>query len=511
MPSRSYPEGSRRSAWIPDADPPVDIPLPMDMRFDVCIVGAGVAGLTTAYLLTREGRSVAVLDDGPVCGGMTQETSAHLASAIDDRYYEVERLHGSEGARLAAESHAAAIDRIERIVRDEGIDCDFERVDGYLFLGPGDEPELLDRERAAAHRAGLKGVTRLDRVPGLGFDTGPCLLFPNQAQFHPLKYLAAVGEAIIRDGGRIFTYSHVEEVEGGRDALVRTAHHAVSADAIVVATNTPINDRLVIHTKQAPYMSYVIGARIPRGSVPAALYWDTGDPYHYVRIQRMERGDDLLIIGGEDHKTGQAEDDDERHARLERWGRERFPMMGALDYAWSGQVMETIDGLAYIGRNPLDHDNVYVVTGDSGQGLTHGTIAGMLLTDLIMGRANRWTELYDPSRKSLRAAGTYIQEAANMAAQYVDWLTGGDVDSEDEIPRNSGAVVRKGAAKLAIYRDSQGAVHRCSAVCPHLGCIVGWNTVEETWDCPCHGSRFDRFGKVINGPSNEDLARVEPP
>ncbi len=509
MPSLSYPEGSRRSVWIPTADPPICIPLTIDLRTDVCIVGAGIAGLTTAYLLMRAGRSVVVLDDGPVGGGMTQETTAHLASAIDDRYIEIERVHGRDGARLAAESHRVAIDRIEQIISAEGIACDFERVDGYLFPATGDDAELLDRELAAAHRAGLTGVTRLERVPGLEFDTGPCLRFPDQAQFHPLRYLAALGDAILRDGGRIFTQSHVDEVAGGQEAKVRTGGHVVSADAIVVATNTPINDRLVIHTKQAPYLSYVIGARIPRGSVPAALYWDTGDPYHYVRIQRMDRGDDLLIIGGEDHKTGQAEDADERHARLERWGRERFPMMGNLDYAWSGQVMETIDGLAYIGRNPMDHDNVFVVTGDSGQGLTHGTIAGMLLTDLITGRENRWAELYDPSRKSLRTVGTFIQEAANVAAQYLDWVTAGDVDSEEEIARNSGAVVRRGAAKLAIYRDSHGALHRRSAVCPHLGCIVGWNAVEETWDCPCHGSRFDRFGTVVNGPANEDLRLVE--
>jgi Rieske Fe-S protein len=283
-----------------------------------------------------------------------------------------------------------------------------------------------------------------------------------------------------------------------------------------VATNTPINDQFAIHTKQAPYLSYVIGARIPSGSVPTALYWDTGPvsqqgrpvPYHYVRLQAI-RGDSahaLLIVGGEDHKTGQAEDTQERHHRLELWARERFPQMGDIEFVWSGQVMESIDGLAFIGRNPMDEANVYVVTGDSGMGMTHGTIAGMLLTDMIMGRENPWATLYDPSRKTLGALGVFTGEVANMALQYTDWVTGGDVSSADEIVNDSGAVIRRGMSKVAVYRDEAGTLHERSAVCGHLGCIVHWNPTEKTWDCPCHGSRFDKLGKVLNGPANSDLA-----
>ncbi|HYG65040.1 MAG TPA: FAD-dependent oxidoreductase, partial [Thermoanaerobaculia bacterium] len=228
----------------------------------------------------------------------------------------------------------------------------------------------------------------------------------------------------------------------------------------------------------------------------------------YVRVQ--SQGDyDVLIVGGEDHKTGQADDTKERHVRLEAWARVRFPRMGPVDFTWAGQVMETIDGLAFIGRNPMDKDNVYIVTGDSGMGMTHGTIAGILLTDLILGRDNRWATLYDPARKTLRAAGEYAKEALNMAAQYSDWVTGGDVGSTDEIAPDSGAVVRRGLAKVAVYRDANGVLHERLAVCTHLGCIVSWNTSEKTWDCPCHGSRFDRFGKVLNGPANRDLAEVE--
>jgi glycine/D-amino acid oxidase-like deaminating enzyme/nitrite reductase/ring-hydroxylating ferredoxin subunit len=496
-------------------------PLAEDAKADVCVVGAGIAGMTTAYLLARQGKSVVVLDDGPIAGGQTQRTTAHLSNAIDDRYFEIERLHGLKGARLAAESHSAAIDRIEAIVREEQIACDFERLDGYLFLPPGEAPEVLDRELAAAHRAGLTGVERLPRAPLTPFDTGPCLRFPDQGQFHPLKYLAGLARAIERDGGRIFTGTHAGSIEGGTSARVKTTTGAVvTANAVVVATNIPVNDLVAIHTKQAPYLTYVIGARVPRGSVAKGLYWDTLDPYHYVRLQALppEEGagdqaglsnDDVLIVGGEDHKTGQADDQAERYVRLEAWARDRFPMMEEVEFRWSGQVMETIDGLAFIGRNPLDQPNVFIVTGDSGMGMTHGTIAGILLTDLILGRENPWATLYDPSRKTLRAAGVFAKENLNVVRQYGDWLTGGEVNSLEEIRWGTGAVVRRGLSKVAVYRDEQGALHECSAVCPHLGCIVDWNDAEKTWDCPCHGSRFDQLGRALNGPANRDLGRVD--
>ncbi len=501
-----------QSVWAATVQMPSCPSLQTDIRADVCIVGAGIAGLTTAYLLTQAGKSVVVLDDGPLAGGMTQVTTAHLSNALDDRYVEMERLHGERGARLAAESHTAAINRIEAIVKKEGIDCDFERLNGYLFLGPDEKVELLERELAAAHRASLTDVQMLPRAPLQSFDTGPCLRFPNQGQFHPLKYLAGLTRALERDGGKLFTHTHADRIDGGVPARVTAGKHVVTSDAVVVATNTPVNDLLVIHTKQAPYLTYVIGARVPRGAVAKGLYWDTQDPYHYVRLQRVKDGageHDLLIVGGEDHKTGQADDTQERHARLEAWARERFPQMNEIEFTWAGQVMETIDGLAFIGRNPLDHDNVFIVTGDSGMGMTHGTIAGILLTDLIAGRENPWASLYDPARKTLRAAGEYTKEALNMAAQYTDWLTAGDVASVDEIANESGAVLRRGLTKVAVYRDDKGALHSCSAVCPHLGCIVGWNPTEKTWDCPCHGSRFDRLGTVISGPANSNLGAAK--
>ena len=497
------------SIWMATANPPSPSPLKESIRTDICIIGAGIAGLTTAFLLGREGRSVVVLDDGMIGGGMTGRTTAHLTNAYDDRYVEIEKLHGAEASRLTADSHSAAIDKIAEIVSREKLDCNFEWVDGFLFGATPDAVDLLNNELAAAHRAGLTGVEKVARAPIESFNTGVALRFPRQAQFHPLQYLDGLARAIMRDGGRIFGQTHAQKIEGGAEARVETSHGPmVTAEVIVVATNTPVNDLVAIHTKQAPYVTYVIGVRVPKGSVTRALYWDTGDPYHYLRLQ-SENGHDVLIVGGEDHKTGQENDGNERFARLEHWTRERFPQMGEVEYRWSGQVMEPVDGLAYIGRNPLDDDNVYIATGDSGQGMTHGTIAGMLLTDLIQGRENKWEALYRPSRLRVKSLPEYASENINVAEQYADYVTAGDIKSESELKPSEGAIMREGISKIAVYRDDAGTVHKLSATCPHLGCVVAWNSTEQTWDCPCHGSRFSANGHVYQGPANSNLSEVE--
>jgi glycine/D-amino acid oxidase-like deaminating enzyme/nitrite reductase/ring-hydroxylating ferredoxin subunit len=502
------------SVWMDTADVPAHSKLVKSTQADVCVVGAGIAGMTIAYLLGREGKSVVVLDHGCVGGGMTERTTAHLSNAIDAGYAEIEWQHGEDGARFTAESHTAAIDCIEAIIAKESIACDFERLDGYLFDSPGHSNDALERELRAVHRAGLTDVESVDRVPIDSFHTGQCLRFPRQAQFHPLKYLAGLALAIARDGGKIFTDTHVSNVNSDAPLRVETSSGlAVSAQTLVIATNPPIHSAVMIHTKQSPYTTYVIAARVPRHSVPRALYWDTDDPYHYVRLQDVPTPDaahDLLIVGGEDHRSGQHDNRDERLSRLESWARERFPMMQAIELRWSGQVMESVDGLAFIGRNPEDPRNIYIATGDSGMGLTHGTIAGLLITDLIMGRQNPWAALYDPARMTPPAFVQFARDNLSVARQFVeDHLTGGDVDSAGQIAPGDGAVIRRGLNKMAVYRDRQGALHERSALCPHLGCIVGWNRMEKSWDCPCHGSRFDCRGRVIGGPATSDLAGVD--
>jgi glycine/D-amino acid oxidase-like deaminating enzyme/nitrite reductase/ring-hydroxylating ferredoxin subunit len=504
------PSGENLSVWLATSQWFEALPLLEAEYADVCVIGAGIAGISTAYMLALEGKSVVVLDDGAVGSGETHHTTAHLTNALDDRYYEIERLHGQQGARLAARSHAAAIDAIEEIVGREGIDCGFERVDGYLVVPPGESVDVLERELEAARRAGVD-VSFAEQVPTPSFDFGRALRFARQGQFHPLRYVNGVAAAIQRLGGRIYVRTQATSIQGGDHPGVDTAQGArITARAIVVATNTPINDLVTMHTKQAPYRSYVIGARIPKGAVPHLLLWDTPDPYHYVRLQPADDGDthEYLIVGGEDHKTGQAEDFDERFARLETWTRERFPIED-VPLHWSGQVMEPNDGMAFIGRNPGD-DKIFIVTGDSGNGMTHGTIAGMLLTDLILGRENPWATLYEPSRKSLRAAAEFARENLNVAVQYADYVTPGDVGSLGDVRAGEGAIVRRGLKHVAAYRDAGGTLHQHSAVCTHLGCIVTWNATENSWDCPCHGSRFDPMdGHVLNGPANSALESMD--
>jgi glycine/D-amino acid oxidase-like deaminating enzyme/nitrite reductase/ring-hydroxylating ferredoxin subunit len=505
MASEIESSGGTRSLWMTTADVPHYEPLRTDTETDICIVGAGIVGITTAYLLGRSGKRVVVLDDGPIAGGETGRTTAHLVWALDDFYSEIERMHGADGARIAAASHMAAVDRIESIVRQEQIACEFERLDGYWFAEDKDGVKELDEEAEAAKRAGATGVERMAQIPGVPFRTTAALRFSNQAQFNPLKYVVALAHAIERDGGRIFCGSHVVELEKRpRRPRVKTSDgQSVTADAIVFATNTPVNDWVTIHTKQAAYRTYVVGMRIPTGAVARGLYWDTLDPYHYVRLAADDTGE-MLIVGGEDHKTGQANDYEERRNALVTWTRERFPMAGEVAYWWSGQIIEPNDYMGFIGRNPGD-ENVFIATGDSGNGMTHGTIAAMLINDLVAGRENPWAKLYSPARISLSAAPAFLRENLNVAAQYCDYATPGTISRPDDVAPGSGAVMRDGAKKIAVYKDDTGALHIRSAICPHLYCIVNWNDTEKTWDCPCHGSRFDAYGKVINGPAVGDL------
>lgn len=494
------------------AAPVPDVPaLTGEVQADVAVIGAGIAGLSAAYELVRAGRSVVVLDRGPLGGGMTTRTTAHLTSAIDDYYSELIRVRGLDQARLYYQSHAAAIDRIEEIQGKEGIACDFRRLDGYLFLAPGTDPALLEREHDAAHQAGFAGVAWVDSAPLPGRDTGRALRFPGQGRFHPLEYLAGLARCIREGGSWLFAQTPVVEIkEEGEGVIVRTAAgHVVRAGAAVVATNSPINDRVAIHTKQAPYRTYVIAAKLPQGAVTDALYWDTLEEYHYIRLQPAE-GHDVLIVGGEDHKTGSANDAEARFARLEAWAREHFPPMQEVTHRWSGQVMEPVDYAAFIGRNHGNR-NIYVATGDSGEGITHGVIAGMLLRDLILGRDNAWAALYDPRRASVRAAGEFARENLSVAAKFAEHLTGGEIASLDELKPGEGAVIRQGLAKVAAYRDEAGSLHLRSATCTHAACVVHWNALEQCWDCPCHGSHFAIDGTPLQGPATRPLAEAAAP
>src|SRR5919106_1318044 len=531
--------GNNESSWYANLEKPIKSAKLTDSVLsslggepvDVAIIGGGIAGLTAAYLLSKSGKKVAVIEDGYIGSGETGRTTAHITHALDDRYYNLEQKHGLDGARSAANSHTAAINLIESTVKEENIDCDFERLDGFLFLDPTDTKESLDKELEATHKAGINTTEIVEKAPLQSFNTGPCIRFPNQAQFQPLKYLRGLSLAIIKNGGQIYTETHAQEVNS--DGIKTLNDYTVKAKSIVVATNAPIIDKTSkIYDKQDAYRTYVIGARIKKDAIPTALYWDTGNqnsenlvaPYHYVRIQKIDRDDknyDLLIVGGEDHPTGNFSSDNDiekRYSQLELWAKDHFPVED-IEYQWSGQVMEPQDSIAFIGHNPGDNrNNIYIATGDSGNGITHGTIAGILLTDLILGKSNPWTALYDPSRKLRKVPSAKSEEEGKTQSQEAEKPT--DQDKQENDKRSSSKSEKKMISlenlkerqgiileeeKIAAYKDPTGQLHTYSAVCTHLGCTVTWNNSEKSFDCPCHGSRFSSSGTVINGHTNTGL------
>lgn len=516
----SIHRGESVSSWMDTEEMPTFNSLIKDIDAEVCIVGGGIAGLTIAYLLLQTGKSVCVLEGFEIGSGQTGKSTAQFTTALDERYFQLEKYHGEDGIRLAAESHRAGMSLILEIIHKEKIDCELEKVNGYLFHSPEAHNyslksnheislEYLNTELEAALRAGLSELYITDSIPVSSFDPCPAICFPNQIQLHPLKYLNGLARAIIKKNGVIFTNSHVVEVVGGEDAYVKLQNgQKVKCESIVIATNSPINDFIALNTKQASYTTYVLGIEIPRGSMMKALYWDTEDPYHFIRLAKYaEYPQDFLLVGGEDHKTGQNENPEHSYTRLENWARKRFPEAGRILYRWTGNIMKPVDGLAFIGQNPLDSDNVYVVTGQSGNGMTYAPIAAMIITDLIIGKENPWKDLYNPSRIKFMAVGTYLKENTNVIAQYTDWLTEKNGNA-NEIEKGEGDILRIGFQLVAAYKDEKGNLELYSAVCPHLGGIVNWNKGEKSWDCPCHGSRFDCHGKVMDGPAVSDLKLI---
>jgi glycine/D-amino acid oxidase-like deaminating enzyme/nitrite reductase/ring-hydroxylating ferredoxin subunit len=507
--------GENISFWIDSVKPLEFETLNKSIDTDILIIGGGLAGLTTAYCLLKAGRKITLVEDGVIGSGESGRTTAHLTCALDDRYYEIEKTFGEEGSKIAAESHAAAIDWIERTVNEENIDCNFERIDGYLFIHPTDTEENLGKEFEATKKAGLQTLL-MNHAPGITVETGPCILFPRQGQFHIMHYLQGIANAIIKMGGKIYTKTHARHInKNGAECN----GYMVTASQIVVATNTPVNDFIAIHTKQFPYRTYVIALKIPKGKISHSLWWDTGDqdskwvtaPYHYVRMEKLDTDFDLLIVGGEDHKTGQADvekiAETERYEALIDWTRKRFPMAGDVVYQWSGQVMEPVDYLAFIGRNPGD-GNIYIITGDSGNGMTHGTLGAIIVSDLIQGLENKWADFYSPKRTPLKVPKTYLTEMFGTVKHYGDYIVKADITGVDELKSGEGAILSKGFKRVAIYKDGENKIHAFSAVCPHMGCMVHWNAEEKSFDCPCHGSRFTKEGVVLNGPATIGLEKI---
>lgn len=335
---------------------------------------------------------------------------------------------------------------------------------------------------------------------------GSC--FRGKGRIHALKYLYGLADACERRGAHLYESTHVEDI--GKGKVQTEGGYTIKCGTIAVTTHAAIKGSNIF-TKQAPYRTYVIAGRVPKGSVPDALLWDTEEPYHYVRLQPWNEKEDLLIIGGSDHKTGQIgrEEYGQRYEELKAWAAKFFPELRKTDFQWSGQVIEPFDGLAFIGRVPYRGYDVYMATGFSGNGITYGTISGMLIGDLAAGRGNPWAEIYRPGRKTASAFKELVCENLNVAKRFgADWVGAGDIEKAEDLEPGEGGILKQGLQKLAVYRaeDDHFEVH--SAVCTHLGCIVQWNSAEKTFDCPCHGSRFDPKGEVKTGPAKKPLKKA---
>ena len=485
--------------------------LDQDLTTDVVVVGGGLTGLTTAYLLKRAGHRVVVLERDRCAQVDTGHTTAHLTCVTDTRLTELVRSFGEDHARAIWDAGLAAIARIDESVRTEGIDCDFSWVPAYLHARPdptGNDVKQLQDEATLAADLGFD-ARFVDRVP---FFDRPGVEFDGQARFHPRKYLAALARVVDGDGSHLFEHSAADEVK--EDPLsVTVGSHTIHCGYVVVATHNPIVGKAgwlgatFLQTKLSLYTSYAVGGRVATGSVPDALFWDLGDPYRYCRLQ-PQREFDYVIVGGEDHKTGQESDPTGCFDRLESAVKEWLPDI-ELTHRWSGQVIETNDGLPYIGEMA---PRQFAATGFSGNGMTFGTVGAMMAADAVAGRPNPWSELFDIKRTKI-AGGLwdYLKENKDYPYYLIrDRFAGPETRSLRGIARGSGKIAEVNGTRVAAYRNDDGAVTMLSPVCTHMGCHVQWNPAEKTWDCPCHGSRFRPSGAVISGPAESPLEKVRP-
>jgi glycine/D-amino acid oxidase-like deaminating enzyme/nitrite reductase/ring-hydroxylating ferredoxin subunit len=497
--------------WSTSATFPQFAKLAEDVVADVVVVGAGMTGLTTAYLLAKAGKQVVVLERDRCAVTDTGHTSAHLTMVTDARMTELVKRLGRNHAQAVWDAGLAAIATIDEVVREHAIDAGFEWVDGYLHAPLNDETrqegERLQEDAGLARDLGFD-AEYVEAVPLVNL---PGIRFPNQGRIHPRRYLAGVAKAFVALGGRIYEHSATDEFRDEPRA-VKVAGHTVRYEDVVIATHNPlvglagVAGATLFQTKLALYTSYVIAGRTPSGVVSDALWWDTSDPYYYLRVE-PHRDFDVVIFGGEDHKTGQQDDTVDCYRHLGERLTAIIPQV-ELTHRWSGQVIETPDGLPYIGQIA---DHQYAATGYAGNGLSFATLAGIMISDAIIGRSNPWSELFHPSRKALtRGLWDYLKENVDYPYYMIrDRFAGPDAQSLRAVKRGQGKIIERKGAKVAAYRDQAGQVTLRSAICTHMGCVVAWNTAERTWDCPCHGSRFKPTGDVISGPAEAPLSQVE--
>jgi glycine/D-amino acid oxidase-like deaminating enzyme/nitrite reductase/ring-hydroxylating ferredoxin subunit len=501
------------SYWLDSAILPKFPSLLRDLHVDVVVVGGGITGITAAYLFKKSGHKVALVERQR-CGRVDSgQTTAHLTCVTDRRLHELVSDFGKESAKAVWEAGFAAIDQIAAIIRNEKLKCDLKWVPGYLHASlKGDakkEREGLEKDAQLAQELGFEAEF-LDSIP---YFKQPGVRFSNQAKFHPLKYLSALARMIPGKGSYLFENAAAETFEE-KPLTVHAGSHKIRCDYIFLATHTPLMgttglvSATLFQTKLSLYTSYVLGASLPRGLLPEASFWDTGNPYYYLRVDRR-RGFDFAILGGEDHKTGQESDTELPYRRLKQMLREILPS-AEVTHRWSGQVIETNDGLPFIGETAKQQ---FTATGFAGNGFTFGTFGAMMAVDAFLGKKNPWSELFDVSRKKLKGGmWDYLKENKDYPYYLLrDWLGRADGTSLKQLRKGQGKILNLAGKKVAAYRNQNGKVSLRSPVCTHLKCIVGWNKAEKTWDCPCHGSRFKATGEVLTGPAEEDLEEIPLP
>lgn len=505
--SREQPRMRNVPFWI-DSCPIERFPrLEGSIAVDVIVVGAGVTGITAAYFLKKAGLTVALVERARVASIDTGHTTAHLTYVTDLKLQDLANNFGDDHAQAAWDAGTAAIDEIERIVQIEAIKCEFMRVPAYLHVcadGYSQEDiSVLKKEASLAAKLGFD-ATYLKTVPYLNL---PGMQFADQAKFHPRKYLGALVAKIPGNGSHVFEKSAATEFDA-KKRRAKVSRHWINFDRVLMATNNPlvgladITTATLLQTKLSLYTSYVLGARVTRGTLPEALFWDIRDPYDYLRIDQG-RDFDYIVYGGEDHKTGQKKKTEKAYARVHSRLKKIVPK-ARIDHRWSGQIISTPDGLPYIGENA---ERQFIATGYCGNGITFGTIAAIMARDWAVGKKNPWTDLFAVDRKKLKGAvWNYLRENKDYPYYMVrDRLARPEADSVRELERGNGMIIGSRGNKVAAFRDRNGELHKLSPVCPHLGCHVRWNSAESTWDCPCHGSRFKSTGEVFAGPAEEGL------
>lgn len=499
--------GKAESIWV-DTTPATDYP-PLgdeEVSVDVAVIGGGIAGLTTAALLKDEGRTVAVVESERIISGATGYTTAKVTSAHGLIYSYLVDKFGRNGARLYADANQSAIEKIASLVRSRKIDCGFSRLPMYVYSESPDDVQRLEAEAAAAGDLGLPASFTTE-VP-LPFETAGAVRVDHQAQFHPRKYLLAVSERIPGDGSFIFEKTRAIDIDDGEPCLVVVEGGSLKARAVVVATRFPFYDRGIFFMRITQTRSYALAFRSDR-DLPGGMFYEANGTGHSFR-SLTEDGVTECIVSGEDHRAGRGGDTVERYRRLEQYSAEHYGA-GAIDYRWSTQDNYTVDRVPYIGRHSPLSKHIFVATGFGGWGMTGGTVAGMVLTDVITGRTNEWVEVFDPTRLKtpVGSIGRMTAGGGTAARQFIQGhLSRRATAYIETLPAGDGRVLQFGRQKIAVYKDEDGEIHALSPRCTHMGCLVNWNNAERTWDCPCHGSRFTYDGRALNTPAYVDLPRV---